>query len=149
MTTSPDARLQGRYAGSVSRLFAWLIDLAVSSISLSALIVAAVVVFDVTNGDRVRFQTPPAVGVTATTAWLALYLFVSWAVPGRTPGQGILGLHVVRSDGADLSWRRAAIRVVTFPLSFIFGIGMLGIVFGRRHRAFHDVCAGSVVIFDF
>ena len=145
---SPDARLQGRYAGSVSRLVAWLIDLAVSSISLSALIVASVVVFDVINGDRVQLRTPPALGVTATTAWLALYLFVSWAVPGRTPGQALLGLHVIRSDGEDLSWPRAAIRVVTFPLSFVLGIGLLGIVLGRRHRAFHDVCADSVVIFD-
>jgi uncharacterized RDD family membrane protein YckC len=145
---SADARLQGHYAGSVSRLLAWLIDLAVSSISLSAIIVASVVVFDVINGDRVQLRTPPAVGVTATTAWLALYLFVSWAVPGRTPGQAFLGLHVIRSDGADLGWLRAAVRVATFPLSFILGIGFLGIVLGRRHRAFHDACADSVVIFD-
>ena len=41
------------------------------------------------------------------------------------------------------------IRVIVFPLSFLlFGLGFVGVVFGRRRRALHDVAARTVVVTD-
>jgi hypothetical protein len=36
------------------------------------------------------------------------------------------------------------------PVSFLLlGLGLVGIVTGREHRALHDVVAGSAVVVDF
>jgi hypothetical protein len=48
-----------------------------------------------------------------------------------------------------LTGRQAFIRAFTYPLSFaILGIGLLGIVFGRERRAWHDHFAGSAAVYD-
>ena len=145
---SPAEEPRGRNAGPVSRFSAGLIDLGVSWISLSALIAAVVVVIDVLLGSRVTLNVPAGVGIPATTLWLALYFVVSWAVPGRTVGMAILGLLVIRGDGSTLGWRHALLRVLLLPFSLIAGLGLIGVIVGRRHRALHDVIADSHVIFD-
>ena len=148
MTSATAAGIQGHTSGAVSRLVAFLIDLAVSSVSLSVVVAASVVVIDLISGSTVTLRAPAELGIPATILWLGLYLLVSWAVPGRTPGMAIFGLLVVRGDGSRLGWGHAGIRVLAFPLSFIGGIGLLGIVLGRRNRALHDVIADSIVVFD-
>ncbi len=149
---STDAPLEvaplGRNAGPVSRLSAGLIDLAVSSIALGVLVAAVVVVIDLILGSRVTLQVPAGAGIPGTTLFLALYFVVSWAVPGRTVGMGIFGLLVLRGDGTPLGWRHSLLRVLILPFSVIAGLGLLGIVVGRNHRALHDVIADSRVIYD-
>ena len=61
----------------------------------------------------------------------------------------VLGLHVVRADGATLDPWRGFLRALVFPLSFLFfGLGFLGILVQREHRALHDLIAGSAVIYS-
>ncbi len=78
----------------------------------------------------------------------ALYMWVSLALVGRTPGAALLGLRVVSRDGGPLGPGRAFVRTAVFPLSFILGLGFLGIVLGRDRRALHDVVGRSKVIYD-
>ena len=60
----------------------------------------------------------------------------------------VMGIRVVQSDGGLLRPRRAFVRTVTFPLSFIvFGLGLLGIIADRRHRAWHDRFADTAVVY--
>ena len=81
--------------------------------------------------------------------WAFFYLFYCWGVGGKTPGVALLGIRVVRRDGSRLGFRRAVIRTVVFPFSFLFfGLGLIGVVIGREHRALHDVAAGSTVVYD-
>jgi len=63
-------------------------------------------------------------------------------------GMAAFGIRVTRDDGTEVRARDSAIRVVVFPFSFIFGIGLVGIVIGRRRRALHDVAAGTLVAAD-
>jgi uncharacterized RDD family membrane protein YckC len=71
------------------------------------------------------------------------------AVAGRTPGQGIVGLRVVRSDGGAMHPGQALRWVVAFPVSVVpVGLGFVPIVFHRRHRALHDLIAGTTVVYD-
>jgi uncharacterized RDD family membrane protein YckC len=59
-------------------------------------------------------------------------------------------LRVVRSDGSTLHSARAALRVVTFPLGYLFfGLGFLGIVIGRERQAIYDHIADTAVVYDF
>jgi uncharacterized RDD family membrane protein YckC len=81
--------------------------------------------------------------------WLFIYFAYSWAASGKTFGMALLGVRVVRSDGADAGGRRAVVRTLAFPLSFLLlGLGFIGILLGGRRRALHDVIAGTVVIYS-
>ena len=54
-----------------------------------------------------------------------------------------------RDDGTDASGRRAVVRTLALPLSFLFlGLGFAGILLGDRRRALHDVIAGTAVIYS-
>ena len=56
-------------------------------------------------------------------------------------------LDMVRSS--DASGRRAVVRTLALPLSFLFlGLGFAGILLGDRRRALHDVIAGTAVIYS-
>jgi uncharacterized RDD family membrane protein YckC len=60
----------------------------------------------------------------------------------------ILGLRVVRRDGSPLDGGHAFLRALVLPLSFIpLGLGLIGILVGREHRALHDVLAGTTVVY--
>jgi uncharacterized RDD family membrane protein YckC len=67
---------------------------------------------------------------------------------GRTFGMAVLGIRVVRADGAAVAPRQGVVRAVVFPLSFLLcGLGFLGILVQREHRALHDLIAGTAVIY--
>jgi RDD family len=64
-------------------------------------------------------------------------------------GMALFGVRVVRDDGTDASGRRAVVRTLALPLSFLFlGLGFAGILLGDRRRALHDVIAGTAVIYS-
>ena len=61
----------------------------------------------------------------------------------------LFGVRVVRDDGFDVDGRRAIVRTLAFPLSFlVFGLGFLGILLGGRRRTLHDVIAGTAVVYS-
>jgi uncharacterized RDD family membrane protein YckC len=141
--------VSGNYAGAVTRLLAHWVDLSVAglifvagSAALDYVLRAIVGVDTVTENAGVWYAA-------AATVWLFVYLWVSVAMAGKTPGKALLGLRVVTSDGDVLSSSRAALRAIAFPLNYVlFGIGFLGIVVGKERRALHDVVAGSAVVYD-
>lgn len=146
----PQPSLVGHYAGAVTRLLAFAIDGAVASITLAVMVAAARAVVELAIGETVEFSDlPEALGGVLVAVWLFLYAYVSWSSAGKTVGMAMLGLRVVRRNGSSLHHRDAFIRVLTFPLSFVFfGLGLAGIVLGREHRALHDVLAGTTVVYD-
>jgi uncharacterized RDD family membrane protein YckC len=90
------------------------------------------------------------VSALALTTWSFVYFFGSLAVAGRTPGQALVGLRVVSRDGATLPPLSAFLRTLCLPLSILLlGLGLVGIVIGREHRALHDLVGRSAVVLDF
>jgi uncharacterized RDD family membrane protein YckC len=143
------ASLQGDYAGFVSRFTAYIVDVGASTgvflLALAALSFAVSVV----TGKSVEWTRNDIWVGLAYLAWLFIYFAYSWAASGKTFGMAVLGVRVVRPDGADAGGRRAAVRTLALPLSFLlFGLGFLGILLGRERRALHDVIAGTVVIYS-
>lgn len=136
------------YAGAVSRLAAYLVDVAVLSVAfwggsgLVAFLVEVVVGYDLdVQGDR-------GLAGGLLTVWWFTYFAVSWATGGQTPGMALLGLRVVRPDGGRVSILAAVVRTLVFSLSVAFiGLGFLGIVFQRQRRALHDLVAGTAVTY--
>jgi uncharacterized RDD family membrane protein YckC len=146
----PEPSLVGHYAGPVSRAAAFAIDLALSTLILAISVRVFASLFDLVFRTTIDYSdAPQLLGWAVLVVWLFLYYFVSWSTAGKTPGMGVLGLRVVRRDGSKLGKARAFVRTVTFPLSFLFfGLGLVGIALGREHRAFHDVCADTTVVYD-
>jgi uncharacterized RDD family membrane protein YckC len=139
---------QGHYAGSVSRLLAFLID-AVVSVGLFSLGLAAVnLAWEVVTGHSVHWTRANIVVAVIFVLWEFFYFGYSWAASGRTFGMAVLGIRVVGTDGAALDPWRGVVRALVFPLSFLFlGLGFLGILVQREHRALHDLIAGSCVVY--
>ncbi len=93
--------------------------------------------------DSERWLVLAAFGV-----WSFVYIAGSLAATGRTIGKAVMGLLVVRSDGGKTSARRAMLRTIAFPLSFLlFGIGFLVGLVRRDRRELHDLLAGTSVIY--
>ncbi len=140
--------LQGHYAGSVSRFLAYVIDLVVSAGLFALGLAATSFVAQVVTDHSVKWNRTNIVVATVFVAWQFFYFGYSWAVSGRTFGMAALGLRVVRADGAGLDPWRGVARALLFPLSFLFlGLGFVGILVQREHRALHDLIAGSAVIY--
>jgi uncharacterized RDD family membrane protein YckC len=145
----PDPGAVGHYAGPFSRLAAYAIDAVLVSAlySVATAVVVWILELIVSRGfDATDLGTGASAALL--TLWSFLYFFVPWAISGRTPGMLVLGLRVVRRDGSPLDVGHAFLRALFFPLSFILlGLGLIGIVVGREHRALHDVLAKTTVVY--
>ncbi|GAA1520974.1 RDD family protein [Kribbella lupini] len=136
----------GHYAGAVSRAAATALDafvvLASFAIGLGGLELLATAFW----GASVRRAVPAVVGLSVLAF---CYAFGFLAIAGRTPGQGVVGLRVVRSDGGTIQAGQALVRVAAFVVSVLpAGAGLLPVVFHPRHRGLHDLIAGTAVVYD-
>jgi uncharacterized RDD family membrane protein YckC len=139
---------QGHYAGSVSRFAAYLIDLTVSSIVFSLALTLISFVAEIVTGKPVSWHRDNIVVVIIYVAWQFVYFGFQWAANGKTLGMSLLGVHVVRADGTRLEPWRGWVRSLTFPLGFLtLGLGFLGILVQREHRAVYDLIAGTAVVY--
>jgi uncharacterized RDD family membrane protein YckC len=147
--TSVQTTVTGHYAGPVGRVVALALDLSIAAALFAT--VSAVVTWIAETVFRTEFATPRSgVGWFAVfVLWLFLYHWVGLATVGKTIGKAVVGLRVVARDGAILSGRRAAIRVIALPISLaMFGLGGIGALIGRERRTLHDVIAGSAVVYE-
>jgi uncharacterized RDD family membrane protein YckC len=146
--TSERWRLQGSYAGAISRLIGYLIDGVVVTTSFA--VGAAVADYVVSAILPVEFDVAdhPLAGAIAFGVWCFVYFTYSLATSGRTVGKAIVGTRVVRADGSDLGAWRAAVRVLATTLSFaLLCLGLVLIVLRKDRRALHDLIAGTCEVY--
>jgi len=141
--------LLGKCAGFASRFTAFAVDVGVSlgvfMLALAAISFAARVL----TGQDIAWSRGDIWVVIAYAAWAFFYFAYCWAASGRTVGMALLGVQVVGDDGSDAGGRRAVVRTLALPLSFLLlGLGFAGILLGGRRRALHDVIAGTAVIYS-
>jgi uncharacterized RDD family membrane protein YckC len=146
----PDPAAVGHYAGPWSRLVAYVIDAFLVTALYSLLTAGVIWIIQLVIGEDIEPSDPGAIASSILlTVWYFLYFAVPWAISGRTPGMLVLGVRVVRRDGSVLDPGHAFLRALFFPLSFIcLGLGLVGIVVGREHRALHDVIANTTVVYS-
>jgi uncharacterized RDD family membrane protein YckC len=139
---------QGHYAGSVSRFLAYAIDLAVSTGVFTLALAGVSYAVQIVTGKHVSWNRQDIAVTVLFVAWEFFYFGYSWAMSGRTLGMAVLGVRVVRADGQAIDPWHGVLRALVFPLSFLlFGLGFLGILVQREHRALHDLIAGTAVIY--
>jgi uncharacterized RDD family membrane protein YckC len=143
-----DLGLQGHYAGFVTRLVAFVIDL-ITVLVLFALgasvieyIVSAVI------GTEVHLSDAPILAEILLAAWWFFYCAYPLAQAGRTFGMTVVGLRAVKVDGSDIDPWHAVLRVLVLPLSFLlFGFGFILILLRSDRRALQDLIAASAVVY--
>jgi uncharacterized RDD family membrane protein YckC len=141
--------MQGRYAGSVSRLAAYIVDTAVSSGLFAAGLALVSYAAQVVTGRVIGWSRQDLLVAVLLAAWQLAYFGYSWASGGKTFGMAVLGVQVVRADGMLIDPWRGVLRALVFPLSFLlFGLGFAGILVQREHRALHDLIAGTAVVYS-
>ncbi len=148
MTRARDAmELQGHYAGPVSRLLAYAADVGIIGVVYTAGL--ALLRFAVDAATPWTLNVDGVVFTVGAFLWAAVYFGASWVGFARSPGMSLLGLRIVRGDGADLDRRHALVRLVAFPLAWLtLGLGFLPIVVGRTRQAIYDRVADTAVVYD-
>jgi len=140
---------QGHYAGSVSRLLAYAIDLTVSSAVFALALAAISYIAKIVAGHQISWNHSDIVVAIIFAVWEFVYFGYSWAASGKSFGMAVLGVRVVRADGELIDSWRGYLRALVFPLSFLlFGLGFLGILVQRERRALHDLIAGTAVVYS-
>ncbi len=143
-----DLGLQGCYAGFVTRLAAFLMDLitALALFTLGSAVIEYIV--SALVGSQVHLSDAPIAAAILLAAWWTFYCAYPLSQAGRTFGMTVVGLRVVRVDGRDVDVLHSVLRVLVFPLSFVlFGLGFLFILFRRDRRALHDLIVRSAVVY--
>jgi uncharacterized RDD family membrane protein YckC len=144
-TTPADA-----YAGAVSRLAAYVVDLGALSTLLAVGSAVAAFLIAVITGHEPDLSRDRDLAGVGLGIWGFVYFAGSWALAGRTLGMALLGVRVARPDGTAISALQAVIRTLAFALSVaLFGLGFLGILFHAQRRALHDLIAGTTVVYTF
>jgi len=139
---------QGQYAGSASRFAAYLIDFIASTVIYWLALQLVSFVVEIATGSPVSWHRNNIVVVIIYVAWQFLYFGFQWAADGSTWGMALLGVQVVRADGTRLHPWQGWVRSLTFPLGFLtLGLGFLGILVQREHRAVYDLIAGTAVVY--
>jgi uncharacterized RDD family membrane protein YckC len=146
----PGAIKTGRYAGPVTRLLAIMLDTLVVTTGFTLIVTVVEFLVDLLSGGSVTISESGLWYGIGLGVWAFLYVWLSLTVFGKTVGKMVLGLRVVGADGTvGLHGSRAFVRTLTYPISIaVFGLGLVGIVWGRERRAWHDHFAGSAVVYD-
>ena len=150
----PQGMIYGQYAGFVTRLVAFVIDLVIVTV--------LVIISDAAMGliatllksmHLIRSGALAETVVTVVTAAPGVVLFVAyyigfWLAAGQTPGKRIMGVRIVRTDGGRVEWGNVVRRFVGYWLSFILFLGFLWILVDNQRQAWHDSLSGTIVIYS-
>ena len=140
---------QGHYSGPVTRMAAFAIDQTIVTVVFTVTLAIVSWALDFVTRGAVRLSIPHWLLLVMYGLWWLIYFAYPWAVSGKTPGMGLLGIRVVARDGADLAPRYGLLRALALPLGFVtFGLGFVGIVIGRERRGLHDRIARSAVVYN-
>ena len=139
---------QGHYAGAVTRLAAFALDQTVATAVFAMGTAILAWALQLVSAGEIDWAPESWLTGLGFLIWLFVYYSYPWAVSGKTFGMSVLGIRVVRADGAPANVRNAVLRTLALPLSFLtLGIGFVPIVTGRHRRALHDHIAGTAVVY--
>jgi uncharacterized RDD family membrane protein YckC len=139
---------QGQYAGPVSRLIAFVLDLGVVW-GVATLAVAAVSFTSQLFTSHGLSLDHPLAFALVYGGWAVLYFSYQWALSGQTLGMATVGVRVVGASGGPIGLGQALLRTVTFPLAVLtLGLGFATILIQRERRAIYDLIAGTAVVYS-
>jgi uncharacterized RDD family membrane protein YckC len=153
----PSVNHSPRPAGFFSRSEAFVIDLVILSIMqlVGTAFIQAILRFFKLTGLVAYFKTilesstnQVITGAVLLTLIVIGYYTFFWTLVGFTPGKAILGLKVVRKNGAKLSFGRSLLRFFSYWISAIpLFLGFFWVLWDSKRQAWHDKIAGTQVLY--
>jgi uncharacterized RDD family membrane protein YckC len=144
-----DVGLQGHYAGAVTRLAAFVVDVLLGALTYVLILVMIRLGVEFVSHHTITWADHRTITLIGYAVWEFFYFAYPWATSGKTPGMAIVGIRVVRTDGSPIRFGRAAVRALALPFSFaLFGLGFLLILVQPERRALHDLVAGTAVVYS-
>lgn len=142
--------LRGQYAGFVSRLLAYGLDIALIVIMLvffGWLMDAVTRLFPTVIVDPSNISQLAIAGIVVIFTSAAYYIFF-WTLIGQTPGKMLLGLRIVSLDGSGLTFWQALRRYIGYFLSALaLYAGYWWVLLDNRRQGWHDKLAGTIVVY--
>ncbi|MEJ0036607.1 MAG: RDD family protein [Gammaproteobacteria bacterium] len=142
-------------AGTGARSLAFLIDLLIRTILVTAWFVVATLVY---NG-KFTLQTPDDpdgtwylyVATPATLIYLLYHTVLEIVMLGRTPGKRMAGIRIVSRNGSPPAIAAQLVRNVfrlidSFPVGY--GVGLFTCLVTRDHVRVGDLAAGTLMIYE-
>jgi len=149
-TTSGRGIVTGHYAGPLSRLLSFSLDVGI--VFLLFTLFSTLVLF---LGNRIfgwegnLSPQQTLVGFLLLLVWAMTYSVGSLVIASRTVGKAVVGLRIVSRGGGPLLGRQAIVRVLVTPIALVtFLVSYAGLFIGREHRALTDVVARTAVVYD-
>jgi uncharacterized membrane protein SpoIIM required for sporulation/uncharacterized RDD family membrane protein YckC len=148
--TGVDARivLAGPGARAIAFVLDWLIrtGLAVVWLLAAALLILGDLDFDVRSEDEVLWTLLGA--LPASAIYFLYHMVLEPLMSGRTPGKRMIGLRVLTPEGivpgvGALLTRNVFRLIDSLPVFYV--VGLLFVMFGRRHVRLGDLAAGTVL----
>lgn len=142
--------LQDRSAGFVTRMFAFLIDLAIVALITTIGGLMATLLDNALDsmGLDLRLSMGAIYVLLIPLIWGSYYVMF-WALTGRTPGKWLMGLKVVNTDSHPPTVSRAIIRFLGYGVSAVaFWLGFVWVLIDEDRQAWHDHFARTWVIYD-
>ena len=140
MTKSP-------YAGLVSRLSALGTDAIVLTLAGLAIGALPKVMWE----QLIPRHAPGWLAAISTTVAALLpwtYFTACWWLTGQTAGGRLFGVMIETQNRRPLSFRRSALRAaIGLLFAPLWTVGMLGVLFDDRRRAWHDRLFRTVVCY--
>lgn len=153
----------GYYAGFISRLVAFAIDVIITMFSIVAVtwfISVTSTVFQLSaTWDFLVKQVPqlanivpkifnPVVGSLLALGYIFLYHAMFITILGQTPGKLLMGVRVLTVDGRNVPFLRACLRVLGYvPSAIVFYLGFLWVLVDDQRQAWHDKIARTYVVY--
>jgi len=143
--------LKGNYAGFISRLIAFGIDVAVITVTLillTWLINTVLILFGLDELSAMETILKILLSSLFALLFSASYFIFFWTFASQTPGKTLMGLRIVTMGSQPLTFGRAVRRMMGYIVSIIaFFIGFLWILVDNRRQGWHDKIAGTFVVY--
>ncbi len=143
---APSSQLSLPRAGFWVRVAAFLLDsVAVTVLQFVLGFVLALIVQGITDPDPRLIES--IARLFGTVLAITYYVYFT-GYCGQTPGKMALKIKVIRTDGGDVSYGRAALREVLgkFLSGILLGIGYLMVAFTKEKQGLHDKIADTYVV---
>ncbi len=130
-----------QFAGPLRRLYAFAIDIGI------LLMVVFIVGPVLGNSEGIFNVSSIRTGIIDVFIFLA-YFIIPTGIFGRTIGKWVAGISVVDEEGNKPGVALAIPRemVGRFVAIITFGIGIIWVVFDKKHQGWHDKMAGTYVV---
>lgn len=151
--------LLGYYAGFVTRLVAFALDVAFLALFLAIAGWLLTAIMNLLGFQNIRQILPifDNFSDALATAFLGLngaaaalvYFWALWVFTGQTFGMMIMGIRVVAKDGSHLNFWQGLLRIFGLIVASIFlFLGFLWIIIDDRKQGWQDKIAGSYVVYS-